>query len=493
MKRASRKKRKGLRLLLLALLIIVLGGTYYGVVQYKNHKALEEIDANGVSTYDPIISMNSDDVDYVAYENATDSLEFTRVDEDNWTISQNPDMPVKTYPLNNLIASASAVSPTAIIADTLDDMATYGLDEPSYKLTIRDTNGTSVTLYLGKKNSYSNSYYAYVEGDSHIYMVTNTLATRMDNTLYDFCNANQTAFDYASAIYAARSENGNLIMAVQKYDTAQLDITWCNLYYWYLTGTEGKRQPSDPDTCSAYLEAIGEISAGDCVDYTADEEKLAEYGLDEANAVRFDLVSNDGTEDTEQTYWFGAQADDGSYYFRCSDSDGVFLVDQSSAEAVLSYSERQFWSKGFSIVNIDDVNSVDVTIDGKTRTLSIEREEVAVEADADSTEESDEAAATETVCTYYVDGEEWEETDFKNLYTNIIMILGDRPLSEEETPVEVDPYVTVVFHTSLEHFPEVTIEYTYFDSNFYQATANGETQMLVNRNSISSLAEEFAD
>lgn len=492
MKKTSKKKKKGLRLALLALLIVVLAGTYVLLVMHNNKQAIQKVDDNGKSEYDALISMNSDDITYIAYENENGLLEFSRKDEDNWTIAQAPDMPVKSYPVSTLLSSVSAVAPTDVIADTLDDMATYGLDDPTYTLTVKNSDGTSVTLYLGKKNAYSNTYYAYAEGDSHVYMVSYTLAQRMDKTLYDYCDASQTAFSSDSAVYAERIENGSTVYALQKYDSARMDITWFRSYYWYLTDASGKCQVADGSYCSDFLEALGSISAGDCIDYTSDESRLAEYGLDEANAIRFDLVSNDGTEDTESTYWFGKQAEDGQYYFRCAESDGIFLVDQSDTEALLAYQDRDFWTRGFSIINIDDVNSVDViTSDGQSLTLSIERTEQEVEEETtDSTDESA-GTTTEVVCTYYRNGKECDESDFKNLYQTIISVYGDRAMTAEESPVDVDPSVTVVFHTSLESFPEVTIEYTYFNSNFFEATVNGETQMLVNRNSITSLLEIF--
>ena len=53
----------------------------------------------------------------------------------------------------------------------------------------------------------------------------------------------------------------------------------------------------------------------------------------------------------------------------------------------------------------------------------------------------------------------------------------------------MDPHMTIVFHTTLESFPEVTIQYTYYNSDYYEATVNGETRFLVNRNAISNMEE----
>lgn len=487
MSKSSKKKKKWVLPLLLVVLICVLAGAYWVLDRYNRRQA--QSDSTDQVALDPIINLDTGAVNYFSYTNQDGTLEFEADDTGEWRFPANPEMPLSTSTVSSLISGFCRIIPTQTVAETQENAADYGLTDPQYTVTLKQQDGASVTLSVGMKNEYANGYYAALEGDPHIYMISSTLGDRLSKTQYDYCSATVTAFASDSAVYVARYDQGDLTYALQKYNEVQPELTWCDYFYWYLTSPDGSREPVDADTCSAILQDLSELAAGSCIDYTSDEEALASYGLNNASAIRFDLESDDGTNDVTSTYWIGNPADEGHYYFRCAESDAVFLIDKASVDDVLAYIDRNFWTKGISIISIDKVNSIDVDLDGAVYTFSMTRTEQAVESTDSTQEADDDASATETVTTYYINGKEWEEAEFKNLYTSLIMVMADRAMTREETPVEVDPYLTITFHTTLEYFPEITFQYTYFDNNFYQATVNGETKMLINRNDINTLAD----
>ena len=491
MSKTSIKKKKWVLPVLLLLLIALLGVTYFALTLYNKQQAEKE--QGSVQTLEPIISLSADEIRKIHYTNPQGELTFEKDETGEWRLPEDPSMPLSASSVSALASAFANLTPSQIVADTQSDAASYGLSDPQLSITLVTDNSQTITLKVGSKNTYSGGYYAALEGDDHVYMISSTPVKRLEMTKYDYCSAASPAFASESAVYAARYDGGELTYALQKYNEVRRDLTWCDFFYWFTTESDESVSPTDADTCSYFLEALSGLQGSKVIDYTDDEAKLAEYGLDEKSSIRLDMESDDGTTSLSCSFWIGSQADESNYYFRCSDNDGVYLIDKESVDDVLSYQVRDFYTKGFSIITIDNVNSIDVTAEGVTYKLTMERHEEPVEAEEETTaEDGSEAATTQTVTTYFVNGEEWSDTDFRNLYTSLIMILADRAMTEEETPVDADPTISITFHTSLEYFPEVEVAYTYFDNNFYQATVNGETKMLVNKNDINQLLETLS-
>lgn len=500
---SSKKKKKTRNLLLLVLILVLLVACYF-LVTFANKKAEEKKEEETASEQlDPLVGMEEDDVRSITVTSSENGeLEFTRTDADSdWVLKGYEDMPVRSTMLTNLLSNTATLNPTNEVTQDLNDLASYGLESPQFTVTVA-TDSDSATFYVGNKNDYTGGYYVYQEGNDHVYLVSGVLYSALNHTAYDYCDENVTAFDSENAVevkVTSPTENFDL----RKYSDVRQDITWCTSLVWYLTDETGAEQVSDSEQCANYLEALSNLSAGDCVGYTDAETELESFGLTDAQATRLDLtVTNDDKEEVTTTYWISPKTEDGTYYFRSSDGNGIYKINVENADAVLAYTAKSFWNTGFSLVNIDTVNSVDITIDGVTTTMSITREEVEVEDETEAetdtdteseseTETADAESKTETVCTYYINGEEVEENTFKNVYRNIVGTYGERTFADGEEPAAVDPHMTIVFHTTMESFPEVTIQYTYFNSDYYEATVNGETRFLVNRNAISNIEESL--
>ena len=502
---SSKKKKKTRNLLLLVLLLVLLVACYF-LVTFANKKAEEKKEEETASEQlDPLVGMEEDDVRSITVTSEEDGeLEFTRTDADSdWVLTGYEDMPVRSTMLTNLLSNTATLNPTNEVTQDLNDRVSYGLESPQFTVTV-STDSDSATFYVGNKNDYTGGYYVYQEGNDHIYLVSGVLYSALNHTAYDYCDENVTAFDSENAVevkVTSQTENFDL----RKYSDVRQDITWCTSLVWYLTDENGVEQVSDSEQCANYLDALSNLSAGDCVGYTDADTELESLGLTDLQATRLDLtVTNDDKEEVTTTYWISPKTEDDTYYFRSSDGKGVYKINAENVDTVLTYTAKSFWNTGFSLVNIDTVNSLDITIDGVTTTMSITREEVEVEAETEEETETDtdteaesEAESeteeaepqTETVCTYYINGAEVEEDTFKTVYRNIVGTYGERTFADGEEPVAVDPHMSIVFHTTLENFPEVTIQYTYFNSDYYEATVNGETRFLVNRNAISNIEE----
>ena len=74
--------------------------------------------------------------------------------------------------VDSILSTACEVSAQQIVAENLEQAAEYGLDDPSFTLTMVLKDGTEKTLYLGAVNAMTSDYYASVEGDERIFTLS---------------------------------------------------------------------------------------------------------------------------------------------------------------------------------------------------------------------------------------------------------------------------------------------------------------------------------
>jgi hypothetical protein len=117
---------------------------------------------------------------------------------------------------------------------------------------------------------------------------------------------------------------------------------------------------------------------------------------------------------------------------------------------------------------------MDLTIDGKTSTLTITRKET----------DSGESEAA-----YTFDGKKISSEQFDDLYASIQSVnaeaFADKTVSMEDAPI------TATFHTSRKGFETITLRLAPYDRNFYVAELNGDYGALVNKRDAEKIIKTF--
>ena len=80
----------------------------------------------------------------------------------------------------------TGVSVYQMIPD-VTDLAPYGLDEPVYKISVTDRDGTTTTVLIGDNNETAGSVYAIYEGEPDtVYSVQPSIKAAVEKKLSDF-------------------------------------------------------------------------------------------------------------------------------------------------------------------------------------------------------------------------------------------------------------------------------------------------------------------
>ena len=202
----------------------------------------------------------------------------------------------------------------------------------------------------------------------------------------------------------------------------------------------------------------------------------------------------------------GNEADEESRYVMIDGNNEVYTMTTEILSTVMDKDVSSMWDMTVNYISKDDLDSLDVKIDGQENTINVSRETLIVENDEsgedDETEESDETVdaetednldeetTTETIVTYTLNGEEIEDLNFSSFYNKLTNMTAQKRLTEEYKP-ENEPEMSVVFNKVDKE--SVNVDFYQYDVNYYAAIVDNDKIYLVNKMTFKELRNSFED
>lgn len=545
-----KKKKKGKGLLFAVLILIVLLVLYF-VIDLQQKKADQEAETEETEESSLPVSVTDDEIAKVTVKNGDVTMTYTKND-DTWTYEEDSDFPLDESAVDTKMSKLTSLTVDRVL-ESPEDLSEYGLDEPKQEVTVLKTDGTAFTLYIGNQNSSNNDFYVKVDDGTDVYTMPASSVNVFDMQPYDVAKA-----DTFPTLESTNIRN----MKVEKEDgTVEFssDETGTS---WTVKDQDGNEEEAGTTAASDLTTAVSSLSYKDFVDYKGDD--LAQYGLDKpAETVTIvteeteaeteeeteteteevteaatesetaeETVSEAATEtesetetETEEpktievttTLLIGKTNDDGDYYVKLADHDGVYTMAESTLEKLLNVDVLDYVSLYLNDVPMTNMKSLEVTYQGETKTLSVESEEVPVETEA-STEEETEAetikisagaldeAGTEaeaeteteaeteqqmqTVYHYLVDGEEVDSTPFRLFYNNLIAMQAQKRTSEAPE-VSGDPDFKLVF-TKVDG-TKLTTEFYLADDGLYDVLSDQALPARISKMDVQKIIGYYED
>ena len=294
------KKKKG-PLILIGVLVLLL--ILYIALSTWNKKQ----DSKEEETV-KVTDLKTSEITGVKYDLGTGEMNFEK-DGDTWYYTADKDFPLRqSYP--KTVADAMGRLSADRELEDADALEEYGLDHPTYTVTLTDEDGTVTTIKVG--NATGNDYYATVDDTEKVYTIP---ATSLDDI--------QTELDQIAQLDTYPSiGSGNLKKEVitQNGETTTYD-------------SENEDQAED---VAAVAGGLGAVKLSEAADYSVDDADLAGYGLDATSRITVEVTYTSDDEDQTMTLYIGGENGSGDRYVMINDSRIVYLISDEICKNILN-------------------------------------------------------------------------------------------------------------------------------------------------------------
>lgn len=337
--------KRGIKMaLLLGVLVLLLGG--YALIGRMNTQTQVGETAGDFPLWD-----NAKAVASLAWSNDGEDYAFTR-GESVWMREGDAAFPVNQTVVQNLADTISGLTAARQLTAGADP-ADYGLAEPAFRVTAGDAQGEATTFSLGDATPFADGYYLSVSGDDAIYVVEDSLADVFDKTLTQL----------------AAMESLPDVTDVQRVTVGSaLDIS-LDGQTWRDTASS---EALDAQAVETLVSDASGISWSALVDTAADDEALAERGLDGEKATRVTLYDGDGEA---LALLLGGEDGQGNRYARLPDSRMVYTVYGDDADALLSAGLDTLWNRRPETLAADELGEAFFSWAGGERTFTAQDSE----------------------------------------------------------------------------------------------------------------------
>ena len=349
----STKKLRIALIALAAVLAVSIGG-YVLVDQMKKHEeqAAREEQASLV-----LASFDANSVDTVEITNADGYFRIAADETGSWTVAET-DYPhpfaLNAYYINVINNYMSSLTATQKVDADPAQRASYGLDAPT--TIVCHTGAQSYTVEIGTGSVTNEFYYAALPGSDTVYCIA-----------YDTGEILRGGIGYLRESYMLNfSETQINTFKLERSGEIAYDLRMDDAGQWQLHAPVTDI-PINTVKVSTALTDLVRVEYQRFITVTEDRQELAQYGLD---APAYEMTI--GTEDSEIVLQFSAfDADTSEYYVYDTATHGVATV-STDVSGVLDGKWQGLLNDQVLRVPFADAKSLDVTVDGKHFTLTME-------------------------------------------------------------------------------------------------------------------------
>lgn len=294
------KKKKGPLILICVLVLLLI--LYFALSTWNKKQDSKEEETVKVT------DLKTSEITGVKYDLGTGEMNFEK-DGDTWYYTADKDFPLRqSYP--KTVADAMGRLSADRELEDADALEEYGLDHPTYTVTLTDEDGTVTTIKVG--NATGNDYYATVDDTEKVYTIP---ATSLDDI--------QTELDQIAQLDTYPSiGSGNLKKEVitQNGETTTYD-------------SENEDQAED---VAAVAGGLGAVKLSEAADYSVDDADLAGYGLDATSRITVEVTYTSDDENQTMTLYIGGENGSGDRYVMINDSRIVYLISDEICKNILN-------------------------------------------------------------------------------------------------------------------------------------------------------------
>lgn len=472
------KRSKKLAVLLGVLLVAVAATVALGFFKERT----EQIKNSG----EVILEIEPDTVQALSWTYEGETLSFHK--GETWLWDGDDAFPVDQDKIGDFLDRFASLGAAFVIED-VEDFGQYGLEKPLCVIDLT-AGEQSYEIRLGDFSQMDSKRYVSI-GDGKVYLVNEDPLDDYSAVLSDMIDHDEMpSFEKVQAV----SFTGAADYEIFRDEESPLSPCEDDVYF---TRQGSGTLPLDTELVDGYLANITLLNAKDYVTYNATEEELESYGLDTPEltvAVDYSAEDEDGKEQAESFSLAvsrdpaeaakaaseaqeaaeapeetgdgseeGEEEEEITAYVRVGQSPIVYKIDGDDYKKLMAASVDELRHKELLTADFDAVTQIDVTLEGKSYTLTSETED------------------KETVWSY--GDEEQEITALRAALTGLEAekFTAEKPAEKQE--------ISLTVYLDDENFPSLSIELYRYDGASCLAVLDGVPTALVPRSQAVDLIE----
>lgn len=438
--------KRSKKLLSMLLVLVLLIGATVAVTQLTGEDEAQETVGTVIFSLEPetVTAISWDYSEEVSFEKKNGS----------WVYASDRAFPLDESYIDTMLDTLRGITASRTI-EAVEDWDQYTLEAPICE--IRVTAGeASHTLKIGEETTLGGERYLSI-GDGNVYLVDSGVLDSFSYGLYDLL-----VMETIPAMENITSVK--LHSDTQSYELAYLEhsgLSYSDDYVWFLNG-----QALDTELTGELLDTITGLTWEECAHFHVTD--FSACGLAEP-AATVTIVYGAG----ETFVLHLGETADGSCYARLGDSAMVYRVDGAILDTLRYTTAAELQPDEVLLMDWEEVTSMDITLNGGT--YNVTKTTKTVTDDEGNT-------AEETV--YLLDGAEIEGADIESAIDALTFTGYAAGLTPERSQE-----IRILIHRDHETFPEVELAIYQYDSSQCLVTRNGESTVLVNRETAVELVE----
>ena len=402
----------------------------------------------------------------------TESSSYNRIE---WVIEGYEDLDIEKTTLDSMVTPVYYFSPIEQLDPTDDNLAEFGLENPSVTVTGHYADGSTETVYLGKSAPGGDYFYAKLEGTPGVYLLYDITGKRFFNRVNDLVKMNIPGVYLDSLIYAYFYQRDVYELEVG-YDGTdeemEQDLERYGMVLLSLIKPYPGRDLYFSSLQAAVLEKVESITLSDVVEVYP--EDLSIYGLDDPEIIMH-LI--DGELD-EYHIFIGNDASETHSYVMLASRPVVYTVQKDLISMLYNVNILKLVEKFVALVNIVTVDKIEIesTDFGRSHEIYMNHDIFTKEDDPDYEEE---------IMSPEIDGKFFEEPPFKTFYQSLIALAYDVEIFGYE--IKDEPAFTVRYILN-DGKPDVITRYYPYNNDFYAVQRDDHpVQFIVSKRSVATM------
>lgn len=500
------KTRNKRNLIIMLVIVVLLIGAFVGVSILN--KMAEEGEEGVAAVEIALTSFTKSEIAKITYQYEDEEALNYKYSKETWTNADDADFPLSSSAFaNNFVEVFQAMTTASQVTEPEED-SVYGLDTPQLTLTVENIAGKKETFYLGDYNNVLGEYYLKIEGKEGVYTIGTDLLYICRKDMYDYADVGTfPSYSKSTLKYIAIDNGTTSISFTYKEDGSDADLLGqCKWFFNSPYSYEHSAETNKMDDLEE--EVLGVLQFTKLANYKSTDADIEAYGLKDTKKkyTICDVVTDEDTEKETTRYRiveFGNyDKDSDCYYARQATingnlkevSDDVYLVDKSLADSLLGIDPLDYVYKYVVYIKL-----IDLAREGANLVVTTPDDEYVIENHTTFKEDG-----SEDEYIYSLDGQNVETiTDIEHFYYNILTSCATERLIYDKSTIVTDkePTYTLTYNRNLTdeeletdfYGNQVVVTYTQYDTNYYQVSVNGYTDVLVNKRlmdeNMASLAE----